>query len=70
MRKIKSIDYIDSTHVFLEYWNLEDEPVGAYLQFWGGCDKVTFCNDASEEELLRFLDIVTEFVNFSIAAKK
>jgi hypothetical protein len=69
-RDSRRIDFIDNIPVFLEYWNFADEPVGAYLQFWGGCDKVTFSDTASEEELLTLLDIVTEFVNFSIAAKK
>jgi hypothetical protein len=66
---MKRLEMIDDTPVFLEEYNFCCEPC-YYLQFWGGCDKVTFSDDMEEEELLKLLDIVTEFVNKSIELKK
>jgi hypothetical protein len=66
---MRKIEMIDDTPVFLEEYNFCGNPC-YYLQFWGGCDKVTFSEDMEEEELLKLLDIVTEFVNKSLALKQ
>jgi hypothetical protein len=66
---MRKIEMIDSNPVFLEETTFYGGP-GCYLQFWGGCDKVTFSDNMEEEELLKLLDIVTEFVNKSLALKK
>jgi hypothetical protein len=66
---MKRLEMIDSVPVFLEEATFYGG-TGCYLQFWGGCDKVTFSDNMEEEELLKLLDIVTEFVNKSLELKK
>ncbi len=66
---MKRLEMIDTVPVFLEEYNFCERPC-YYLQLWGGCDKITFSEDMEEEELLKLLDIVTEFVNKSLELKK
>ena len=66
---MRKIEMIDNTPVFLERDTFCGEPC-YFLQFWGGCDKVTFSDDMEEEDLLNLLDIVTEFVNKSLELKR
>jgi hypothetical protein len=66
---MKRFELLYDTPVLLE----QDTYYGGivcHLQFWGGCDKVTFSDNMKEEELLKLLDIVTEFVNKSLALKQ
>ena len=66
---MKKIEMIDDTPVSLEEANYYGG-TGCYLQFWGGCGNVAFSDSMEEEELLKLLDIVTEFVNKSLAIKQ
>jgi hypothetical protein len=66
---MKRLELLYDTPVLLEESTFYGESC-CYLQFWGGCDKVTFSDNMEEEELLKLLDIVTEFVNKSLELKK
>lgn len=66
---MRKLEMIDDTPVFLEEDTYCDVPCYT-LKFWASCDKVTFTDLMSEEDLLKLQDVVTEFVNKSLALKR